>query len=113
MTTARKVSLSAIVLGLLLATTLPARGGTRFEDSGTARQVILGTGSGLVSVIYVPAKLVFATAGTITGGLVLAFTAGEGKDTAARVVRRSVAGDWWVHPDVFTGHRELHFVGSE
>jgi hypothetical protein len=110
----RKAGLAVSILGLMFAATLPAAGaGTRFEDSGTFRQVVLGTGSGLVSIIYTPAKLLYATGATITGGLILAFTAGDGTETAARIVRRSVKGDWWVHPDVFTGHRELHFVGKE
>ena len=102
-----------MVLGFMLASALPVGAGTRFENSGTGRQVILGTGSALVSIVYAPAKLVYAAGATVTGGLILAFTAGESKDTAARVVRRGVEGDWWVHPDVFTGHRALHFVGKE
>lgn len=85
----------------------------RFEQSSTARQVLLGTGSGLVALVYAPVKLLYAAGSTLTGGLILAYTQGEGKDEAARVVRRGTGGDWWVHPDVLTGHRPLRFNGTE
>ncbi|MCX8036599.1 MAG: hypothetical protein N3D11_06020 [Candidatus Sumerlaeia bacterium] len=84
-----------------------------FEQSSTPRQVLLGTGSGLVSLVYTPAKFLYAAGSTLTGGLILAYTQGEGKDEAARVVRRGTGGDWWVHPDVFTGHRALRFNGTD
>jgi len=98
---------------VLLAVAQPARAGTRFEDSSTGRQIALGTGSGLVSIVYSPIKFLYAAGATVTGGLILAFTGGDSKDTAARVVRRGTTGDWWVHPDVFTGHRQLHFNGPD
>jgi len=107
----RKLLVVAIVFGLALAAAPSANAGTRFEDSSTGRQVILGTGSGLASLLYSPAKFCYAAGATITGGLVLAFTAGASQDTAGTIVRQGVLGDWWVHPDVFTGHRALHFVG--
>jgi hypothetical protein len=101
------------VVALVLAGARPARAGTSFKDSGTARQVVLGTGSGLVTIVYAPVKFCYAAGATVTGGLILAYTRGEGKDTAARVVRRGTLGDWWVHPDVFTGNRPLHFSGED
>jgi hypothetical protein len=97
---------------LAVASTNSAYAGESFYDSGTFRQVVLGTGSGLVSLVYTPVKVCYAAGATITGGLILAFTGGEATDVAVRVVRRGTRGDWWVHPDVFTGHRRLRFSGS-
>jgi len=107
----RKVLVGMVLAAFAIMGGPSANAGTRFQDSGTGRQIALGTGSGLVSVVYSPVKFLYAAGATVTGGLVLAFTAGEAQDTAARVVRRGTLGDWWVHPDVFTGHRKLRFNG--
>jgi len=108
----RKIAVAAIVGALMLVPVLQSVAGESFYDSSTGRQIALGAGSGLLSLVYSPLKFIYASGATITGGLILAFTAGQGKDTAAVVVRRGVRGDWWVHPDVLTGNRKLKFVGE-
>ncbi len=103
--------LPVAAMALVVLAARPAAASPSFQDSSTGRQIALGTGSGLASIVYTPAKFIYAGVATITGGLVLAFTAGQAEDTASRVVRRGTMGDWWVHPDVFTGYRDLHFNG--
>lgn len=101
-----------LAAGLVLVMAAPVSAGTSFAESGTGRQFVLGTGSGVVSVVYSPVKFLYAAGSTVAGGVVLAFTEGDDTDSAVRIVRRGVRGDWWVHPDVFTGHRKLYFVGN-
>ena len=98
---------------LLLAGGVPqSQAGPTYAESGGARKTGLIFASVGTSVFYTPAKFCYAAAASATGGLVLAFSAGSAEDTAGDIVRRGVRGDWWVHPDVFTGHKSLHFVGD-
>ena len=112
MTPSFRTIAAATLFGLVLTAALPARAGVSFENSSTGRQIALGVGSGLASLVYTPVKALYAGGTIITGGLVLAFTGGSYSETAGRIVERGTGGDWWVHPDVITGHRSLHFIGN-
>lgn len=112
MTGSHAVRLAVVTAALLLFPPVAADAGVPFRDSSTGRQVVLGIGTGLTSMVYTPVKFFYAAGATVTGGIVLAISGGEDADTAVRVVRRGTGGDWFVHPDVFTGHRKLRFNGE-
>lgn len=102
-----------LALAVLLAAAVPAvQAGPAFDESSAGRKTALAIGSGVSSLFYLPAKALYATGSAITGALVLGFSMGESEDAAGRIARRGFRGDWWVHPDVFTGHRDLEFVGD-
>lgn len=89
-----------------------ANAGPSFQDSSFGRKTGLVLGSIGTSILYIPAKALFAGGSIITSGLVLTFTLGESDAEAGRIARRGMRGDWFVHPDVFTGHRRLRFLGE-
>lgn len=102
-----------MVLGLLLwgpaevqAESLP------YADRTTFERTALTTGAVLGSVVYTPAKAVYAAGGTVAGGLVFLMSAGQSSTAATRILDRSARGDWYVHPDHLTGNRGLHFRGE-
>jgi hypothetical protein len=105
---------AALAMVLLTAVlSLPeANAGPSFEASSAGRKTGLVVASIGTSILYTPAKALYAGGSVITSGLVLGFTLGESDEEAGRISRRGLRGDWWVHPDVFTGHRSLHFVGE-
>jgi len=65
----------------------------------------------LASVVYFPAKVVFAGAGAVTSGVAYLVTLGNARP-ADSIWTASVEGDYVVKPDVIDGNRPLHFVGS-
>ena len=82
-----------------------------FSEKSTMAKAGLVTASVITSTLYTPLKLAYAVTGTIMSGLVLGFTAGDEDEAATTIARCSVAGDWYVHPDVFLGSKKLNFVG--
>jgi hypothetical protein len=65
----------------------------------------------LASVVYFPAKVVFASAGAVTSGVAYLVTLGNAHPVDS-IWTASVEGDYVVKPDVIDGTRPLRFVGS-
>ena len=65
----------------------------------------------LASVVYFPAKVVFAGAGAVTSGAAYLVTLGNPHPVDS-IWTASVEGDYVVKPDVIDGGRPLRFVGS-
>jgi hypothetical protein len=65
----------------------------------------------LASVVYFPAKVVFASAGAVTSGVAYLVTMGNPHPVDS-IWTASVEGDYVVKPDVIDGGRPLRFVGS-
>ena len=84
-----------------------------YSDESTGAKVGLVTASILTSLLYTPTKFVYAVGGTVVSGLTMAFTAGQGGETAGTIAKKSVTGDWYVHPNVFLGSEELNFNGPD
>jgi hypothetical protein len=92
----------AVVVGLGGAT--PAHAGF-LDDAGW------GTLTVFSNVLYMPAKLVYATLGGITGGLAFALTGGD-TQTAETVWVTSMGGNYVVTPGMLRGEESIAFSGT-
>jgi hypothetical protein len=82
----------AAVSALALATPAMADEGETWTSGGK------GAATALVNVLYIPAKLVYATTGGIVGGLAYAVTAGD-REVAQTVWEPSVGGSYVMTTD--------------
>ena len=96
------VAAMALVAGLASAT--PARA-SYWEDAGW------GTLTMLSNVLYMPAKLVYATAGGLTGGIALGLTGGD-FDTAEKIWVTSMGGTYVLTPGMIQGQDAIAFAGT-
>jgi len=65
----------------------------------------------LANLLYIPAKLVYATLGGVTGGLGYILTVGN-SDVAERIIAPSVGGTYVLTPDMLRGERPIFFSGE-
>lgn len=72
----------------------------------------LGAGSAIVSLVYAPVKLVYATCGLFVGGLAYAFSGGD-TTVANTVLTPSVLGDYVVSPQQLAGNESFEFFGRD
>jgi hypothetical protein len=106
---AQGVAIATLVLALTLAPALAhAQGQTRHA----AAHFALGTCSAFLNFFYGPAKVIYALAGTATGGLAWVITGGDG-DVARRIIQPAVRGDYSIVADNLTADRPLRFVGRD
>ena len=96
-------ALVAVAAASLLAGA-PARAGG-FEDAGW------GVATVFTNVFYMPAKVVYATAGAITGGFAFCLTGGD-TDTANKVWQPSLEGTYVVTPPMLRGEEAINFAGG-
>ena len=82
----------------------PARAGY-LEDAGW------GTLTVLTNVVYMPAKIIYATAGGLTGACALALTGGD-MATAETVWVTTMAGTYVVTPGMLQGQDPIAFTGT-
>lgn len=82
-----------------------------YQDEGsTASEAGLGVGSGLLSLIYFPAKLGFALGGGIVGGLAYLFS-GLDDQPAQKIWTTSLYGTYLITPDHLKGNKAVRFLG--
>ena len=94
---------TAALVGALVAAR-PAQAGY-LGDAGWGSLTVL------TNVFYMPAKLIYATVGGITGGLVLAVTAGD-MDAAENVWVMSMGGTYVITPSMLQGEDSIAFTGT-
>jgi hypothetical protein len=86
-----------------------------FDDStgssDTWTTVGWGTLTGLSNLVYVPAKLVYAGLGSLTGALALGLTGGD-VDTAKAIWQPSLGGDYFLTPGMIRGEESFSFAGT-
>jgi hypothetical protein len=82
----------------------PDEGGVNWKGAG------YGTGALLGNVLYIPAKLVYAAGGGLTGGLAYLVTGGN-KQNADTIWRSSLGGDYVLTPDMVAGKQPVNFSG--
>jgi hypothetical protein len=88
---------------LILALTAPALARADFlEDAG------MGTATVLANVLYVPAKLVYATLGGVTGGFAYVLT-GANYNVAEKVWMPSLGGNYVLNSDQLRGDKPIYF----
>lgn len=97
----------AIVAGLSLSLLLA--GAARADDSDS-ESVGYGIGAALCSVVYGPAKIVYALVGSLVGAGAWAVTGGDA-NVSTPIFESALYGDYVVTPDVLRGERPLEFVG--
>ncbi len=96
----------AIVLVAALGVSAPrAEAGDYLSDAG------LGTACVFVNILYMPAKLVYATLGGITGGLAFVLT-GFNFEVADHVWAPSLGGNYVVTPAHLRNEQTLYFSGT-
>jgi hypothetical protein len=93
---------AAAIAGVLTAA--PARADDGWAEAG------LGAGSALCSLLYGPAKILYAAGGTIVSGLAYVFSAGD-VSVAQPILEASLRGDYVITPSHLTGDRRVVFVG--
>jgi hypothetical protein len=78
--------------------------------SSPSNQAALGIGSALLTLVYFPVKLVYATLGGIVGGFTYALTGGD-LETAKEVWEPSFYGTYVITPDHLKGNEPVRFFG--
>ena len=81
------------------------------EDSSPSNEAMLGFGSGVLTLVYLPLKSAYAILGGIVGGFTYALTGGN-MDTAKSVWEPSVYGTYVITPDHLKGNEPVRFYGS-
>jgi hypothetical protein len=100
----RKAARRWVVGGLVTAALLspPLARADYLEDAG------MGTATVLANVLYMPAKLVYATLGGITGGFAYVLT-GANYQVAERVWTPSLGGNYVLNPEQLRGNQPIYF----
>jgi hypothetical protein len=101
----------ALVVAAVVATSLSGTVRTARAEESFGRTVGLGAGAAFTNLLYMPAKLVYATLGGVTGGLAYLLTIGN-LEVANAVWRPSLGGTYVVTPKMLAGEDQIHFSGS-
>lgn len=99
-----RIPLGALALVAALAAARPARAGY-LEDAGWGSLTVLS------NVVYMPAKLCYATLGGLTGGLAFALTGGD-LQTAETVWVTTMGGTYVITPAMLQGQEPIAFSGT-
>jgi len=100
-----KKTVQRLISGGMLAAmlALPASAQADYvEDAG------MGTATVLANLLYIPAKLVYATLGGVTGGFAYVLT-GANYQTAERVWTPSLGGNYVLSPEQIRGNQPIYF----
>jgi ABC-type enterochelin transport system permease subunit len=103
----RRLAVTGVVLAFLAQAAVAqdaAKGGSYWSDAG------YGTLAVFANILYMPAKMVYATVGTLTGGLAYLLTVGD-TDTANKVLSPSLGGSYVITPAMLEGNEPLLFSG--
>ncbi len=101
-----RAGLLAGVLAVTLAPNLALAGDSKASEAG------IGAAAALTSLLYGPAKLVYATCGLVFGGIAWGLSGGD-SDVANAVLTPSVRGDYVVTPANLRREEPLEFFGSD
>lgn len=105
----RFVLTGLLAVGLVIA---PSLGQAENTASEVGREGGLGAAAALSSLIYGPAKLVYATGGLIVGSFAWIFTAGDSQ-VAKKVYTRSLRGTYVITPEILLGDERIEFIGRD
>ena len=100
---------AALLAGVLAVSVVP--GAVSAEES-MANEAGIGALSAVSTLIYGPAKLVYATCGLLFGGIAWGLSGGD-SDVMNRVVTPAVRGDYVVTPSHLRMERRLEFYGQD
>ena len=96
------------VIFALMVAMVPAR--SKALEPGSGRAIGLGLGAAASNLLYIPAKILYAGAGTLVGGLAWAFAGGDA-DVSDPIFTASWMGDYVITEDHLTGKRQIEFIG--
>jgi hypothetical protein len=110
----RRPSLPRIVCVLALAAALAAAPASARaqDDESLAYEGLVGVGAALVTLVYSPVKVAYATGGLAISGLAWLWTGGD-SSVAGPIFLAAVGGDYVVTPSHLDGRRDLHFNGRK
>lgn len=110
MTKPVKVVAVTLVVALLTGTALAVESA---DDSGSqgGHPAIVWVGTAATDLLYVPAKLIYAGVGAVTGAFGWLLTGGN-TDAAKAIWRPSMGGTYVVTPSMLEGKEKVRFSGS-
>lgn len=103
-------SSSWILAGLVAAAITTAPVAASAQNMGTTAG--LGIGSVVCSLVYGPAKLVYAGLGAVVAGSAWALSGGDAR-VASPILNAAVRGDYVITPEHLQGRRSIEFVGRD
>ncbi len=80
------------------------------DDLSPSEEAGLGFGSGLLTLVYLPCKVVYAVLGGVVGGFTYALTGGD-LETAKTVWEPSIYGTYVITPAHLKGDESVRFYG--
>ncbi len=80
------------------------------DETSAAGEAGLGIGSGLLTLVYFPLKVVYAVLGGVVGGFTYALTGGD-METAQTVWEPSFYGTYVITPSHLKGDEAVRFYG--
>lgn len=101
----RKWSVMLVLVSVLMVAAPRAEAGDYAKDAG------IGTACVFINILYMPAKLVYATLGGLTGGLAYLLT-GLNYEVADHVWAPSIGGNYVVTPAHLRNEQTLYFSGT-
>jgi hypothetical protein len=109
----RMVLIGLVVTGLVLgAAEAPARAAQRASEEQLGPAASFGWGMAAVgtNLLYIPAKMLYAIGGGLTGLLAWGVSAGN-SDVAMGILQPSLGGTWVVTPEMLRGEDPIMFNG--
>jgi hypothetical protein len=106
-TTRLRAGLLACILALAIAPSAAYA-----EEDGLTNEAGVGMLAALSTLIYGPAKIVYASSGLIFGGVAWALSGGD-NDVMQAVITPSVRGDYVVTPAHIRMEQSLEFLGRD
>jgi hypothetical protein len=106
-----------VALALALSLLSPLRVAAQDQPTEPAAQPTVteemgyGFGSAVANILYIPAKVVYAGLGLMTGGLGYVLSGGRG-DVANNIIYPAVRGTYVVTPGHLRGEQPVIFVGA-
>jgi len=100
-----KKTVRRLINGGLLAAMLAT---PAFVQADYAEDAGMGTATVLANVLYMPAKIVYATLGGVTGGFAYVLT-GANYQVAERVWTPSLGGNYVLNPEQLRGTQPIYF----
>ena len=101
-------STSILVLSLVALLALPLSASA--DEERLENEAGLGVASAAASLIYSPAKLIYAGGGGLVAGMAYVASGGDAS-VAGPILDASLRGDYVLTPDHLLGQRGIEFVG--
>ena len=108
----KKQGVVLVVLVAFSSLLILAPGVASAQESQTSQseEAGLGIGSGLLTLVYLPVKVVYAALGGIVGGFTYVLTGGD-VETAKSVWEPSFYGTYVITPSNLKGEKPVRFFG--